>query len=424
MDLDRLNISLPINTKLIVLVWVILLPCVGVKDVHSQAILEVGDRSLNCLEDSECFNRIHPEIQMVARVQPGTNIVFHTRSASDFDLDPNSPPDPRDGDSGVGTIHPLTGPVHIEGAEPGDVIKVTIVDILPGQWAFTLIAPIGLVSDEITGPLRVLWKLNRDFAVSDDLPGIRLPNRSFPGIVTVLPDSNQHKIILEREDALLKAGGNVQPPTHIKYASPHQICGEGGTNAGECVRTFPPREYGGNLDIRYLQVGASIYLPCMISGCGLAIGDVHYTQGDGEVSGTALEMDASVMVSTEIIKDGRRFERGPHYEGPSRLLDIPSQTFYATTGFPIKEHGQVPPHLKYLDVEKVATLENLSNDISLAARNALFEMIDYISDTYGYTREQAYIIASVAVDLRIGQLVDAPNVGVTAILPLDIFVPR
>ena len=86
--------------------------------------------------------------------------------------------------------------------------------------------------------------------------------------------------------------------------------------------------------------------------------------------------------------------------------------------------SEVPPDMEYLEAHKIGALENLSKDISLAARNALFEMIDYTSETYGYTREQAYIISSVAVDLRIGQLVDAPNVGVTAILPLDIFEPR
>jgi formamidase len=179
------------------------------------------------------------------------------------------------------------------------------------------------------------------------------------------------------------------------------------------------------MDIRYLGVGVSIYLPCYVDGCGLGIGDLHFAQGDGEVSGTALEMDATVTLTTELIKGGgRSMERGPHYEGPSNLLDIPSRSFYATTGFPIKEKGEVPADMRYLASDKVATLENLSKDISLAARNALLEMIDYISDTYGYTREQAYIIASVAVDLRIGQLVDVPNVGVTAILPLDIFESR
>ena len=72
--------------------------------------------------------------------------------------------------------------------------------------------------------------------------------------------------------------------------------------------------------------------------------------------------------------------------------------------------------------QRIAKLENLSNDIALAARNALAEMIDYLVETRGLTREQAYILCSVAVDPRIGQLVDAPSVGVTAILPLDVFV--
>jgi formamidase len=314
--------------------------------------------------------------------------------------------------------------VHIEGAEPGDVLRVRILDIAPGAWAYTEITGGGFVNDEIAGPIRVQWKLNRDFAVSDDLPGVRIPNRSFPGIVTVLPGPSQLEQITAREAELWEAGGVVSPPNYLTHASPQEICGGGGTHAGECLRTIPPREHGGNLDIRYLGVGASIYLPCYVQGCGLGIGDVHYAQGDGEVAGTALEMDATVTVTTELIKDGPRLERGPHYEGPSSLLDIPSRTFYATTGFPIKEKGEVPPDMRYLASDKIATLENLSKNISLAARNALLEMIEYISERYGYTKEQAYIIASVAVDLRIGQLVDAPNVGVTAILPLDIFEDR
>ncbi len=390
------------------------------RDASAQEIVELGDRSANCQEDAACINRLHPAIPMAARAKPGATIVFHTRNATDFDLNPNALPDPRDGEAG-GTVHPLTGPVHIEGAEPGDVLKVRILDIAPGPWAFTIIASIGFLGDTIEGPLRVLWKLNRDYAVSDDLPGVRIPNRSFPGIVTVLPGPDQLAEMMKREAELLDAGGSVMPPTHVTHASPREVCGEGGSHAGECLRTIPPREHGGNLDIRYLQTGVSIYLPCYLPGCGLALGDLHFAQGDGEVSGTALEMDATVTLTTELIKDGPRLDRGPHYEGPSTLLDIPSRAFYATTGFPLKEKGDIPADMRYLEAEKVAELENLSKDISLAARNALLEMIEYISRTYGYTKQQAYIIASVAVDLRIGQLVDAPNVGVTAILPLDIF---
>jgi formamidase len=205
------------------------------------------------------------------------------------------------------------------------------------------------------------------------------------------------------------------------YAVPAELCGRNGTKPDECLRTAPPREHGGNMDFRYLGVGATLYLPCFVEGCGLAIGDVHFAQGDGEVAGTAIEMDADVAVTTQVIEDGPRLSRGPHYEGPARLLDIPSRRFYATTGFPLKREGDVPPDMAYLASGKVAGLENLSKDVSLAARNALLEVIAYMVERYGLTREQAYLVASVAVDLRIGQLVDAPNVGVTAILPLDIF---
>lgn len=175
------------------------------------------------------------------------------------------------------------------------------------------------------------------------------------------------------------------------------------------------------MDIRYLGVGVTIYLPCYVEGCGLAMGDTHFAQGDGEVSGTAIEMDATVTATVEVLKDRPPPLRGPHYEGPARLLNIPSERFYAATGFPLKNAGDVPPDMAYLESPHVAGLRNLSKDISLAARNALIEMIDYISQTYDLSREQAYIVASVAVDLRIGQLVDDPNVGVTAVLPLDIF---
>ena len=105
-------------------------------------------------------------------------------------------------------------------------------------------------------------------------------------------------------------------------------------------------------------------------------------------------------------------------------IDARDSRFYAVTGFPLKEKDSTPADLAYLDSPKIAGLSNLSSDINLAARNALAAMIDYIMSEYGYDRTQAYMIASIAVDMRIGQLVDVPNVGVTAVLPLDIFVGR
>lgn len=400
------------------LVSLVLVPLTVAQD----DILVLGGDGRHCGEDPDCINRLHPDIPMVARAVPGQSILFRVRNASDFELDPASAyEDPREGDPQIGTVHPLTGPVHIEGAEPGDVLAVTLLDIAPGPFGYTSVSPIGFVSDHVTGGFRALWRLNRNEAVSDDIPGVRVPNASFPGIVTVLPGRDELDAMLSREAELVSLGGAGFPP-HALHASPEAVCGPGGTNPSECLRTLPPREHGGNLDIRYLQVGVTLYLPCYVDGCGLAIGDPHFAQGDGEVSGTAIEMDAEFTVTTRLIKDGPELTRGPHFEGPARVLDIPSRRFYATTGFPLKAAGEIPPDMRYLGAnERIAGLRNLSKDISLAARNALLEMIDYVTETYGLTPEQAYVVASVAVDLRIGQLVDAPNVGVTALLPLDIF---
>ena len=388
-------------------------------------IVVLGGEGRHCGEDPDCMNRLHPAIPMAARARPGQTIVFRARNASDFDLDPASTyDDPRAGDSQIGTVHPLTGPVHIEGAEPGDVLAVTLLDIAPGPFGYTSVSPIGFVSDHVSGSFRANWRLNRTEAVSDELPGVRIPNASFPGIVTVLPGPDQLAAMLSREAELRAVGGAGFPPYPV-HASPADVCGPDGSHPDECLRTLPPREHGGNLDIRYLQVGVTLYLPCYIDGCGLAIGDPHFAQGDGEVSGTAIEMDADFTLTTRLIEEGPELRRGPHFEGPVRVLDIPSRRFYATTGFPLKAAGEVPPDMRYLGAsERIGALRNLSKDVSLAARNALLEMIDYITATYGLTPEQAYVVASVAVDLRIGQLVDAPNVGVTALLPLDIFTGR
>ena len=131
-------------------------------------------------------------------------------------------------------------------------------------------------------------------------------------------------------------------------------------------------------------------------------------------------MSADVWVITEDLKEGSDLSRGPHCEGCFSLLDIPSHRSHAVTGIPVKNEGEIPPDIRYIQSDVAAGLANLSNGISLAARNAVSGLVDHIVKTYAYNRHQACIIASVSVDMRIAQLVDAPNVGVTAILPLHI----
>ena len=401
----------------------LLLTLVLVGDAAADIV--VGDRSVSCAEDPACINRLHPDIPMVAKADPGERIVFLGRDAFDLTLDPDkfSSADamPREG---FGIVHALTGPVFINGAEAGDVLAVTIEALEPDDVGWTLAGPFGFAGDQFGTVERfIVWRINDDYAVSDELPGVRIPNASFPGVVTTLPGAKLLAEVLARETELLESGGAVLNPDPAE-AKPTLLCGAKGTKASECLRTIPPREHGGNMDIRYITTGTTVYLPCYIDGCGLAVGDFHYAQGDGEVAGTAIEMGGRMTVTARVVEDPPDLSRGPHYEGPASVLRIPSERFYAVTGFPLKEKDSVPADLAYLDSPKIAGLSNLSGEINLAARNALAAMIDYIVAEYGYDRTQAYMIASVAVDMRIGQLVDVPNVGVTAILPLDIFVGR
>jgi formamidase len=389
----------------------------------ADADIVVGDRGVSCADDPACINRLHHDIPTIANADPGERIVFVGRDAFDLTLDPNefssANAKPREG---VGIVHALTGPVFINGAKTGDVLAVTIEALEPADVGWTEAGPFGFAGDQFGRDERfIVWRINDEYAVSDALPGVRIPNASFPGVVTTLPGAALTAEVLARETQLLDSGGAVMGPDPDE-AQPASICGAEGTKPAECLRTIPPREHGGNMDIRYITTGTTVYLPCYIDGCGLAVGDFHYAQGDGEVAGTAIEMGGRMTVTALIVDDPPNLSHGPHYEGPASVLGIPSQRFYAVTGFPLKERDTVPADHAYLDSPKIAGLTNLSGDINLAARNALAAMIDYIMSEYGYDQTQAYMIASVAVDIRIGQLVDVPNVGVTAILPLDIFV--
>lgn len=374
----------------------------------------------HCADDSNCFNRYHFAIKPVVRANPGQLVVFETRDALDSDLKLDSvAADVTAVD--LNLVHPMTGPVHIEGAERGDVLVVELVDIAPDEYGYTVIVPgFGFLRDLYTEPYIVNWKLTRRAATSADMPGVRVPMAAFMGSVGVLPGEPELKAWLARETELGEAGGVALPPQPVG-ALPADICGPDGSGKDLCLRTIPPRENGGNMDVQQMQVGTRLLLPCFIDGCGLFVGDVHYAQGDGEVSGTAIEMGAVVTVRTSVLKDKGGDITSPHYEGEGQLKTIAPANFYATVGMPLKASGVIPPTHTYIDGERIGNLENLSEDLSLAARAALIDMIDYIQREHGLNREQAYILSSVAVDLVIGQVVDVPNYTVSAILDLNVF---
>ena len=389
-------------------------------DVKSQSVVLVAKKGAHCQDDPNCMNRYHPAIPAIARAQPGQLIVFETRDALDSNLNLQS----------VGKdvlaidlnlVHPLTGPVHIEGAKRGDVLAIELIDIEPDEYGYTTIVPgFGFLRDQFPTPFIANWKLNRLEAESDQIPGVRVPFNGFMGTVGVLPGGPEVKAWAKREAELASAGGFALGPQPVG-ARPAEVCGPTSPHKDDCLRTIPPRENGGNMDIKQMVVGTTLLLPCYIDGCGLFIGDVHYAQGDGEVAGTAIEMGGKVTVRTSIRKGMASLVTGPHFEGGSQLKQLEPDSFYATVGYPLKKAGEIPPYATYLDSKKIGPLTNLSEDLTLAARSALLSMIDYLVKVKGYTREQAYVITSVAVDLRIGNLVDVPNYAVSAVLPLNIF---
>jgi formamidase len=373
-----------------------------------------------CADDQACHNRWHPAIKPAATADPGDTVVFGTRDAFDHTFTRNSAPADVAA-ANLNLVHPLTGPLFVNGAEAGDVLAVTIGDIVPDKFGYTVIVPgFGFLRDLFPNPHIVRWDLTRSQATSPDMPGVKVRFNGFTGTIGTAPGLKETDVMFQREDALMKAGGFVLPP-EPKDALPRDVCGPTGSSKDRCLRTITPRENGGNMDVKQMVKGTTLLLPCFVKGCLLSIGDVHFAQGDGEVSGTAIEMDATVSVKIAVRKGLAAFVRQPHFEGGDQLKRLEPAKFYATVGFPIKEGGKVTPYHQYLDGVRIGPLMNLSEDVTLAARDSLLQMIEWLVREKKLSREQAYVLCSVAVDLRISNLVDVPNFAVTSILDLGVF---
>ena len=202
----------------------------------------------------------------------------------------------------------------------------------------------------------------------------------FAGVVGVAPSRELMGEIARREQALADAGAPVAdslPETAIPAM------------ASSGLRTIPPREIGGNLDIRQLVAGSRITLPVHVEGALVSVGDLHFAQGDGEVCGTGIEVAGAVT-----LRIGVRTPEGPirlpSFETPER----PQAASFATTGIAL----------------------DTPMDVDAAARVALLEMIDHLEARLGVTRAAAYALCSVAVDLRISEVVDVPYPLVSALL--------
>ena len=164
-------------------------------------------------EPSLGHNRWHPDIPPAVEAAVGEEVVMQTRHAFDGQITPTT----NAGDllsTDLGLVHPLTGPVYVKGAEPGDLLEVTIQNNEPASWGITSILPgFGFLRDVFTDPYLVHWELKDGFACSPQLPGVRIPEASFMGTIGVAPSRALRQEILLREDELLRRGGMVVGPT-------------------------------------------------------------------------------------------------------------------------------------------------------------------------------------------------------------------
>lgn len=220
-------------------------------------------------------------IEPVLRVPSGAVVEVFTEEASDGQLTPESTAADVPSVS-FDPIHPLTGPVYVEGADPGDVLAVTLLDIEVGEWGWTGVFPgFGFLADEFSEPYLKTFRFEEGATHADFGGGIRVPLAPFPGVMGVAPAT----------DSLLS--------------------------------TIPPRANGGNMDNRHMTAGTTVYFPVFVEGALFSIGDTHAAQADGEVSGTAIEAPMRIVYRIEVLEDFHDI-REPQYE---------RDDFYAVTAF-------------------------------------------------------------------------------------------
>ena len=292
-------------------------------------------------------NALPPRLE----IEPGDTVAFDTRDAADgFYSRASTHADVLA--RGPFRGHPLTGPVHVRGARPGDTLVVDVLEMRPARdFGWTAIRPgRGLLPvEDFPKPYLQIWDVT-DGKHARSERGIAVPIEAFPGVMGVALDT---------------------PGEHS---------------------TMPPRKNGGNMDIKQLTTGTRLYLPVWVDGALFSVGDGHAAQGDGEVCVTAVEMAAHVTLRFGL--------------EPGRLLNEPQ---FRTPDTPGGARGPC----------YVTTAHG--PDLHASAQQAIRYMIDHLVATRGLSREEAYILSSVCVDLRISEIVDAPNWIVSAFLPESVF---
>ncbi len=324
-----------------------ILACFSAGAYCSQKKQQVEDKNLegkhHYLSREKTHNRWNKDIPPILNVNSGDVVTIETKDAADGHFTLNSThKDVLNRD--LSKVHPLTGPIYIEEAEAGDILQVDILEYELSEWGWTLIAEErGYLPEDFPVNYLKIWRYDKNKKYAEFNKDIRIKLEPFCGVM-----------------------------------------GLAWEEAGE-FRTFPPGKSGGNMDVKYLTAGTTLYLPVFVKGALFSAGDAHAAQGDGEVCVSAIETDLTVKVRLSVRKDFSIDE--PQYEN-----DI----FYATTGF--------------------------GTTIIEASKKATQFMIKHLTVNHGLSPEEAYILCSVAMDLKICEVVDMPNYLVSAHIPKSIFI--
>ncbi len=370
-------------------------------------------------------NRWHPEIPPAATVRPGEDFRMDCREWTDGQI--NNTDDANDvRDIDLSFNHVLSGPIAIEGAEPGDILVAEILDMGPhlpetapdglagAGWGYTGIFARenggGFLTDRFPEAHKAVWDFHGIYCTSRHIPGVRFAGIGHPGLFGCAPSYDLLAEWNRREQALIDTDPDRVPPLALPPEPDNALLGtlsesERERVSGEACRTVPPREHGGNMDIKNLSRGARAYLPVYVEGGLFSVGDLHFSQGDGEISFCgAIEMGGWIEFGVDIIKGG---------------MDA-----YGMNA-PFFKPGPVEPrYSEFLSFVGISVDEDGANhymDATLAYRRACLNAIEYLTK-FGYTGEQAYLLLSAApVEARFSGMVDIPNACATLYIPTEIF---
>ncbi len=370
-------------------------------------------------------NRWHPDIPANVMVKPGD--VFRVDCREWFDgaiVNDDSADDILN--APLSTVHVLSGPIGVEGAEPGDLLIVDIVDVGPipqedsgplaGQgWGYTGVFATrnggGFLTEQFPDAYKVIWDFRGQQATSRHIPHVSFTGIVHPGLMGTAPSHDLLTRWNTREAALIATDPDRVPPLALPPNPNDAILGtlrgDAFTKAaGEAARTAPPRENGGNQDIKNFTKGTRVFYPVFVPGANLSMGDLHFSQGDGEITFCgAIEMGGFIDLHVDLIKGGMAT-----YGVSENAIFMPGNTD--------------PQYSQWLAFSGTSvTLDGTQRylDSHLSYQRACLHAIDYLQ-TFGYSDIQAYMILGAApIEGRLSGVVDIPNSCSTVYIPTAIF---